>query len=185
MEIKYEKNFESYQYLMLLAMIYIAVDITSMAFAYKIIVIKNVVLAACSLIFPLTYSIMDVIAEIYGYQLAKKVIWYGFICDFIFATLALFLSHLPSHDPSQTGVYVQVFGLLLRAVIAQMAGVLIGAFVNIHFLLKWKILTRGRYFWLRSIGASTIGEAIMLIISVLIALIGVISLRQLIILIEL
>ena len=70
--------------------------------------------------------------------------------------------------------------MLLRAVIAQMIGVLSGAFINIYLISKWKIMTNGRYFWLRSIGSSTIGEALMLVISVLIALTGILSLSNLI-----
>ena len=40
-------------------------------------------------------------------------------------------------------------------------------------------MTNGRHFWLRSIGSSTIGEAIMLVISVVIALAGVLTLSKL------
>lgn len=169
---------KAYDYLLLIAMIYIAIDLSSMVFAYKIIEIGPIVGAASSLIFPLTYSIMDIIAEVYGYRTAKKIIWYAFLCDFIFATLVLAISHIPSTSQSETVVYIQVLGLLLRAVAAQTIGVLSGAFVNIYFISKWKIMTNGRYFWLRSIGSSTIGEAIMLVISVFISLLGVLSVSK-------
>jgi queuosine precursor transporter len=122
---------------------------------------------------------MDVIAEVYGYQMAKKIIWYAFACDFIFAILVLFISHIPSANQSETAGYIQVLGPLLRAVVAQTIGVLSGAFINIYLISKWKIMTNGRYFWLRSIGSSTIGEAMMLIISAFIALVGVLSLSKL------
>lgn len=159
-------------------MIYIVIDLSSLVFAYKIIEFGTIIGAASSLIFPLTYSIMDVIAEVYGYKTAKKIIWFGFSCDLIFATLALMISYIPSIDQSQTTAYAQVLGSLLRAVIAQMIGVICGAILNIYLISKWKIITNGRYFWLRSIGASAIGEGIMLIISVLIALTGILSFNQ-------
>ena len=41
------------------------------------------------------------------------------------------------------------------------------------------MLTNGRYFWLRSIGSSGIGEAVMLITSVMIALSGILSFSKL------
>lgn len=166
---------KNYDDLILIAMIYIAIDLASMVFAYKIIEIDSVIAVASSLIFPLTYSIMDVITEVYGYRIAKKIIWFGFICDLIFAILVLLISHIPSISQPQTLAYIQVLGLLLRAVVAQMIGVLSGAFINVYLISKWKIMTNGRYFWLRSIGSSTIGEAVMLIISVLIALTGILS----------
>lgn len=166
---------KQYDYLIFIVMIYVAIDLSSMVFAYKIIKIGHVVAAASSLIFPLTYSIMDIIAEVYGYQAAKKIVLYGFICDLIFAITVLFISHIPSIDQTQTMAYILVLGSLLRAVAAQMIGVLLGAFINIYLISRWKIITNGRYFWLRSIGSSTIGEAIMLVISVLIALAGILS----------
>src|SRR6185312_984618 len=108
-------------------------------FAYKIIKIGSVLAAASSLIFPLTYSIMDIIAEVYGYQSAKRIVLYGFICDVIFGVITLLISHIPSINESQTIAYIQVLGLLLRAVLAQTIGVLSGAFINIYLISKWKM----------------------------------------------
>jgi queuosine precursor transporter len=170
---------KAFEYLIFIAMIYIAIDLSSMVFAYKIIKIGPIIGAAASLIFPLTYSIMDVVAEVYGYQIAKKIILYAFFCDFLFSILVLAISHIPSIDPGETLAYLHVLGSLLRAVIAQTIGVLFGAFINVYLISKWKIMTNGRYFWLRSIGSSTIGEGFMLIISVTIALIGVLPITQL------
>jgi uncharacterized integral membrane protein (TIGR00697 family) len=169
---------KGYEYLVLIAMIYMAIDLTSMVFAYKIIEIGPLVGAASSLIFPLTYSIMDVTAEVYSFQTAKKIIYFGLACDFIFAILVYLISQIPSSDSLQTIAYVQVLGQLVRAVVAQTIGVLTGAIINVYLLSKWKIMTNGRHLWLRSAGSSLIGEAIMLVISVSIALIGVLTLSQ-------
>lgn len=72
------RNNKAFDYLILLSMIYMAVDLSSMVFAYKIIAIGSIVAAASSLIFPSTYSLMDIIAEVYGLQMAKKIILYAF-----------------------------------------------------------------------------------------------------------
>src|SRR5205823_14289537 len=117
--------------------------------------------------------------EVYGYPVTKKIVLYGFICDLIFGILTVFICHIPSISESQTIAYMQVLGLLLREVVAQMIGVLSGAFINIYLISRWKMITNGRYFWLRSIGSSTIGEAIMLVISVLIAFAGVLPYSEL------
>ncbi len=174
-----DKIIKGYQYLIFIVMIYMTIDLSSMVFTYKIIEMGPIIGAASSLIFPLTYSIMDIVAEVYGYQIAKKIIWYAVACDFIFGALVLMISHIPSTTQSETMTYIQVLGSLLRAVIAQSIGVLLGALMNIRLISKWKIMTNGRYFWLRSIGSSTIGEAIMLVISVFIALAGVLPVYKL------
>jgi hypothetical protein len=121
---------------------------------------------------------MDITSEVYGYKIAKKIIWYGFCCDVIFAMFVLFVAQIPSISLSQTLKYQEIFTPLLRAVFAQMIGMLSGAFINIHLISKWKRITNGKYFWLRSIGASAIGEGCMLIISVFIALLGILNLYQ-------
>jgi uncharacterized integral membrane protein (TIGR00697 family) len=177
------KDMKDTEYLLFFAMVYIAIDLSSMVFAYKIIAIGPIIGAASSLIFPLTYSIMDVIAEVYGYKIAKRIIIYSFVCDLIFAFLVLIISHIPSLNILQTRAYMDVLGSLLRAVTAQMIGIISGAFINIYLISKWKMITNGKYFWLRSIGASAIGEGVMLMISVLIALTGVITQNQIILLI--
>lgn len=43
---------------------------------------------------------------------------------------------------------------------------MISGYLNVYLLLKLKLLTKGKHFWLRSIFASLIGEAIFTIIAV-------------------
>lgn len=160
------------RYLILLAMIYMVIDLSSMVYAFKEIKISFVVGMASSILFPLTYLIMDIITEVYGYKIARAIIWFGIIGDFIFATMTFFLSFIPSPSVSQYMAYQVVLSPLLRAVVAQSIGLLMGSFINIYLISKWRVMTNGKYFWLRSIGSSTIGEAITLIVSVLIALSG-------------
>ena len=60
--------------------------------------------------------------------------------------------------------YDQVLGKLPRVAIASFLAIFVGAFINAYAISKWKILLRGRYFWLRSLGASAIGEFIFTIV---------------------
>ena len=63
---------------------------------------------------------------------------------------------LPHHPQflSIQNAYEEVFGNLIRFVSAGFLAVLSSHFLNIYIFSKWKILLRGKYFWLRSIGAS-------------------------------
>ena len=49
---------------------------------------------------------------------------------------------------------------------------LISSYANIRLLTKWKILTRGKYFWLRSVGSSSIGETIYSSLNIWLILFG-------------
>lgn len=163
----------SYKYLMPIVMLYITVDLASLVYSYKEIHISFIIGMASSIIFPLTYIIGDVVTEVYGYRIAKSMIWYGIMCDFVFATLTYLVSLTPSPSSSQHDAYYTVLSPLLRAITAQTIGICIGAYTNIHLMSRWKTLLNGKHFWLRSIGSSIIGEGLALIISVLIALGGI------------
>ncbi len=164
-----------YRYLTLLCMLYLTADLLSLALTYKFVQVGSIFLSAEALVFPFTYTITDIIAEVYGYSEARKTIWLVFLCDFIFALSVYFLIKIPSPDPNIQSTYHYAFGSLLRGTIAEVVGVLAGIFINIYAISKLKILARGKHFWLRSIGSSLIGEAILVIISMPILFAHVVS----------
>lgn len=161
-------------------MLYLTADLLSLVLTYKFIQVGSIFISAEALVFPLTYTITDIIAEVYGYSEARKIIWLVFLCDFLFALSAYFLIKIPSPDEHTQSIYNYTFGLLLRGTIAEVLGVLAGIFINIYAISKLKILARGRYFWLRSIGSSLIGEAILVVISMPILFAHVVSGQNLI-----
>lgn len=165
-----------YSYLLPLAMLYITFDLSSLVYSYKEIKISFITGMASSIMFPVTYIISDIVTEVYGYKSAKLLIWYGIICDFIFAIVTYLVSFTPSPSINQYNAYYIVMSPLLRAISAQTLGIIAGGFVNIYLLSKWKVILNGKYFWLRSIGSSTIGEGLALVISVFVALQGIVQL---------
>src|SRR5476649_361564 len=99
------KQERAYKYLTLLCMLYLTADLISLALTYKFIQLGPVFLSAEALIFPLTYTITDIIAEVYGYSEARKVIWLIFLCDFLFSLILYFLIRVPSPDIHIQKVY--------------------------------------------------------------------------------
>jgi uncharacterized integral membrane protein (TIGR00697 family) len=166
----------NYSYLIPLAMLYITFDLSSLVYSYKEIKISFIIGMASSIMFPITYIITDIVTEVYGYKSAKSLIWYGIICDFIFSVVTYIVSFTPSPSINQYNAYQTVMGPLLRAISAQTLGIIAGGFVNIYLLSKWKIILKGKYFWLRSICSTTIGEGLTLVISVFVALQGIVKL---------
>lgn len=94
--------------------------------------------------------------------------------------MVFFAIKAPSPVLNQQESYNYVLGSLWRSVSSEMLGVLAGAFINSMIISKWKIITKGKYFWLRSICSSAIGELIMLLISVPLALYGILNVREII-----
>ena len=75
--------------------------------------------------------------------------------------------------------YERVFGNLLRFNLACVIALLVSAFGNAYAIARWGVLVRGKYFWLRSLGSSAVGQAIYLIIALTISFYKVISLSDL------
>ena len=59
-------------------------------------------------------------------------------------------------------------------------GVFAGGFVNTYLLTKWKILARGKFFWLRSIGSSSTGQFVFTVVTLLFDMLHVLPLQKII-----
>jgi uncharacterized integral membrane protein (TIGR00697 family) len=145
---------------------------------YKIVAIGSISITAATIIIPLWFLTGDVIAEGYGYDISKQVIWTALICQFLFAIICLTLISLPSPSNfTHQSAYDHIFGNLPRVVISSFIAIVAGSFINAYLVSKWKVMLNGRLFWLRSLTASIFGEAVFVIISLLMEFIGVLPIQ--------
>ena len=127
------------------------------------------------IVFPLIYTLSDVVAEVYGYKRARRLLWDAVICGFVFAMSITVLLHLPSPHYK---IYIESLGKIWRIFFAVIFGVTIGSFVNIYLISKWKVKLQGRYFWFRSFISTSVGEAAVTITVDFIAFMGVMPLKK-------
>jgi uncharacterized integral membrane protein (TIGR00697 family) len=169
---------EQYKCLTPLAMFYMTIKLVTILIIYKIVAIGPITTTAATIIIPLWFVTGDLIAEVYGYDISKQIIWTALICQFIFAILCTTLINLPSPvNFTHQSAYDHIFGRLPRVAISSFIAIVSGAFVNAYIVSKWKVLLKGRLFWLRSMGASIIGEAVFVIISLGMEFIGVLPVQ--------
>ena len=117
--------------------------------------------SAAVLYFPLAYVLGDVLTEVYGYRVARRVIWVGFAClAFASAMAWLVVSLKPAGFWEDQAAYETVFGTTWRIVAASMLAYLAGSFVNAFVLAKMKIWTNGRVLASRTIGSTVVGQAV-------------------------
>src|SRR3989339_631711 len=171
-----------FKYYSLLSMFYTTVLLLSVLLDYKFIEVGPFFASAATFVISLTFFLNDVIAEVYGYQRARYIIWASLLCLILFSSLGFFLNKIPT--PVEYQVYGEsyhtVFSLLFRASIANSIAILLGSFVNIYIVSIWKILVKGKYFWLRCLGSSIVGEAIYTITVVCLINLGVVPFAKLI-----
>jgi uncharacterized integral membrane protein (TIGR00697 family) len=130
-------------------------------------------LPAAIIIFPLSYIVGDILTEVYGYRMARRVIWLGFICNLI-AVIAIWLGQILPPNPMWDGqqAYERTLGYVPRILFASFAAYLVGEFSNSFVLAKMKIRTKGRRLWARTIGSTVIAQLLDAAVFIPLAYIG-------------
>jgi queuosine precursor transporter len=150
----------------------------------KLIRIGPIEATAGLLIFPISYIVNDIIAEVWGYKKARLIIWCGFAMNF----LAVLIFHLSIWAPSSANFTHQaefqlVLGNTLRISMASFIAFLCGSFLNAFVMSKMKILQKGRQFSIRAVVSTIIGEGADSLVFFNLAFFGVIPNDDLIVLI--
>ncbi len=160
-----------------IAMLFVSLFIIVNIVTQKIVPVgKCLMLTAGDFIYPINYLLSMVLTEVYGYTMSRRVIWSAFGCN-IFVALALFLSiALPEaatwHTQEQ---YAMILGRVPRILAASLGAFLVGEFIGTYILAKAKVFTAGKHLWLRTMGATLIGQFIDSIVFTSIAFIGIIT----------
>jgi uncharacterized integral membrane protein (TIGR00697 family) len=161
--------------------IFITCLITANITAVKLVSILGLILPAGVIIFPISYIVGDVLTEVYGFRMARRVIWLGFICNLI-AVLAIWLAGIMPAAPFWKGqeAYDTILGYTPRLLAASFLAYLIGEFANSIVLARMKVATNGRWLWSRTIGSTLVGQGLDSLVFVLVAFFGTIPLAGLI-----
>src|SRR4030043_1251601 len=81
--------------LVIIIAVFITCLITANIIAVKVISLGPFTLPAAIFVFPISYIFGDVLTEVYGFRLARRVIWLGFACNLIFVFFAWIGQLLP------------------------------------------------------------------------------------------
>ena len=134
--------------------------ITSNIIAVKLANFWGYVLPSAIIIFPVTYIIGDILTEVYGYKVARKVIWFGFVCN-LFAVVSIWIAGMLDPVSQDLGeAYQLVLGSTYRILLASFLAYLAGELLNAFVLAKLKSLTEGRWLWLRTISSTIFGQGV-------------------------
>lgn len=128
------------------------------------------------ILFPIIYIIGDIMPEVYGLQVTRRIIWLGFIINILMvlvfmATLAL---EAPGFWKGQEA-FVTVLGFTPRLVAASLIAYLVGTNANAWVMVAMKALTNGRWLWTRTIASTIVGETIDSALFILVAFYGVLD----------
>lgn len=156
---------KQYRYPLVLLGLYVTFLLSTVCLASRLTQIGTMLQPGGIFVFPFTFSICDIVGEVYGYTYPRMFIWVGVVAEIIFSIIVITVSHLPTPDFfSQAVAYQTVFDPTIRYVGAGLIGLLIGELTNVYFLSKLKIIFKGRFFIFRSLLSTAFGQALLTII---------------------
>ena len=166
----------------IVAILFVTVLITSNIIAVKPIQLLDlpfqfiggsaVILPASIIIFPISYIVGDILTEVYGFRVARAVIWLGFAANLL-VVIALYLTGIipgaPFWSGDDQGSYNRILGQVPGILVASFIAYLIGEFSNSTVLALLKYKMQGRLLWVRTIGSTVVGQGLDSFIFIFIA----------------
>lgn len=172
--------------LMAVTAIFVTLYLTSNIMAVKVISIFGLFyFDAGTITFPFAYMLGDVLTEIWGYRMARKIIFLTLLCNILLVVFTMIGVWLPSPDylAETAEAYGHIFTYVPRIVLASLAGFLAGELSNAWLMDRIKVWTKGRWLWVRTIGSSAVAYIFDSVPFVLIAFAGTVSVHDLLMMI--
>ncbi|MBQ4056191.1 MAG: queuosine precursor transporter [Bacteroidaceae bacterium] len=183
---KQSRIVHSHTALMTVTALFVTLYLVSNVMAVKVISIFGLFyFDAGTITFPFAYMLGDVLTEIWGFKTARRVIWMTFFCNIMMVMCTQVGVWLPSPDYlSETAdAYNHIFTYVPRIVIGSLTGFLLGELSNAWLMEKIREKTKGKKLWVRTIGSSAVAYWFDSLPFVLIAFLGVVSTRDLLLMI--
>ena len=168
--------------LMVVTALFVSSYLISNTMAVKVIGLFNLFyFDAGTITFPFAYMLGDVLTEIWGFRISKRVIWTTFFCNILMVVCTQIGVCLPSpeHLGETAAAYDHIFNYVPRIVLASLVGFLCGELSNAWLMVKIREKTKGKHLWVRTIGSSAVGYVFDSLPFVLIAFAGTVSVREL------
>jgi uncharacterized integral membrane protein (TIGR00697 family) len=121
---------------------------------------------AALIFFPLTYFFDDTLTEVYGFKMSRLIIWGALLCNVIFTLGTWVTVYLPAskiwdvNTNHGAAAYELIFRGSILIFLASIFAYFCGEFLNSTILAKLKVLTSGKYFFLRVVGSTMIGVGV-------------------------
>jgi len=142
----------------IIAVLFVTVLMTSNLMATKLVAFGPLVLPAAVILYPFSFTLGDILAEVWGFRRARQVIGMGFAANVLlvlFTNIAVVMP-FPSFWSAQEGFQL-VFQAVPRVLLASFSGYLLGELSNAYVLDKMKTMPGSRHLFIRTIGSTIVG----------------------------
>jgi len=129
--------------------------------AGKLVDVFGVPLSITIYFFPFIYIFSDLMTEVYGYAIARRVLWYTIAAQ-VFATILFQITvyYPPSGAMTDNQSFIDVLSSAPRLVFFGTMALFIGDIVNNYVLAKMKVRTSGKYIAARFVMSTLCGQLV-------------------------
>ena len=131
------------------------------------------------LVFPMTYIMSDIVAEVYGFKAMRKIIWIGFAFTIVQSLLLMIASVLPAPVwYANTKGFELIAMQSPRILLGQLLAYVVGEWLNAGVISKMKFLhfsktNSKKAFSVRAVASTVVGELADSAIFIPVAFIGI------------
>ncbi|MFT3742454.1 MAG: queuosine precursor transporter [Gammaproteobacteria bacterium] len=144
----------------------------------KFMTIYGLVFNVGALAFSLSYIFSDILTEVYGYQRARQVLWFGIVCNMVYLLLNESVMLAPSATEwSLQKLFESILGNQPRVVLASAISYILGDFLNCYVIAKMKLLFFNTKIWLRLVCSTALGVSVDVTVFILIAFTGIVPMK--------
>ncbi len=160
--------------LTLLSSIFIAGLLAANTLGSKVTSIFGIAMSVGIFAYPLTFMVTDVIAEVYGKNKAKQIVWAALIAQVFVLILTYVSIKMPAASRYHLNEeYVKVFTGSLRMIIASLIAFIVSQTYDIWAFEWWKEKTKNKFLWLRNNASTFVSQAIDTLLFMFIAFYGI------------
>jgi hypothetical protein len=159
--------------LILLSSLFVGALLVANFIAVKLVAVGPFLVPAGIIAYPLTFLLTDTIAEVYGKDTARRVVWAGFGVNLVAVALVMVALRLPP-APFYEGeaAFGATLGLVPRMVLASRIAYLVSQHHDVLAFHFWRRRTRGRHLWLRNNASTAVSQLLDTVLFITIAFAG-------------
>jgi uncharacterized integral membrane protein (TIGR00697 family) len=168
------QQMKNYKYLNYIVVCNVFFAIVCIPTAGKLVDVAGVPLSISIYYFPLVYIFADILTEVYGYAVARRVLWYCIFAQVLMTAIFQFvIFYPPSAVMTNNQSYVDVLSTAPRLVLFGTLAMFAGDIANNYVLAKMKVWTNGRYISTRFVLSTLCGQTVNTAVFYVFALWGI------------
>jgi uncharacterized integral membrane protein (TIGR00697 family) len=152
--------------------LYVACEIIANVTAGRPVQLGTIVVPSAVFIYALTFTLVDLIHEVYGRSGTRMVVYGAFLANIVLAAYSYLVVHLPAPTFfSQSQAYAIVFGSTPRIVFASLTAYLVSSLVDVEVYHLWRNRVE-RWKWSRVLVSNVVSTLVDSVVFIFLAFYG-------------